>query len=528
MNFGNAKAHCAVTVAAGVSPAVEPGVSPGGSAQPAGNKKWSALSCALLGAGGETPPSTAGEDACRYARRLPLRWCFSVGIFILAVSAQAQTAQVQVVFSERLDPMAVNRMALGQGGLSEEPMWAERIPEVRALHPQIIRLFIQEYFDLLPEQGRYHFVTLDRSVDTILATGAKPLMCICFKPKVLFPSVDQDVVEPNDYSQWEALISSLVRHYKERGAGIRYWEVANEPDIGEDGGCPYRFKPDSYARYYQHTAAAIRQADSEARVGGPALAGSRSPLLPALLALCQTKGAPLDFVSWHIYSSDPQGVRGTITYVKDLLKRYPALKPETFLDEWNMDLMNPPLDPRFQPCYIAEVIWNMKEAGLDYSCYYHIRDWYVSFDRFAPFMSRQGTAFMARWWNRMPQFDGLFDYQNRVRPSYFAFKLLSRLAGERLRVSSSSPTVHAFASTDEQLRMDNLLLWNYSSAAAQVEVQLKDLSKRRTRHIVLDALGPSDDENARLRPEPFRNLQAGDQRLQLTVEPWAIHYWSFE
>jgi aryl-alcohol dehydrogenase-like predicted oxidoreductase len=48
------------------------------------------------------------------------------------------------------------------------------------------------------------------------------------------------------------------------------------------------------------------------------------------------------------------------------LKKYPMLKPETFLDEWNMDLMNPPLDPRFQPCYLAEVIWQMKEAGLDY------------------------------------------------------------------------------------------------------------------------------------------------------------------
>jgi xylan 1,4-beta-xylosidase len=52
---------------------------------------------------------------------------------------------------------------------------------------------------------------------------------------------------------------------------------------------------------------------------------------------------------------------------------HPSLKPETFLDEWNMDLMNPPLDPRFQPCYIAETVWQMKGAGLDYSCYYHWR-----------------------------------------------------------------------------------------------------------------------------------------------------------
>ena len=44
---------------------------------------------------------------------------------------------------------------------------------------------------------------------------------------------------------------------------------------------------------------------------------------------------------------------------------------------------------------------------------------------------------MTRWWNRMPQFDGLFDYQDRVPPSYFAFKLLARLTGERLGSISS-------------------------------------------------------------------------------------------
>ena len=181
-----------------------------------------------------------------------------------------------------------------------------------------------------------------------------------------------------------------MRHYRERGAGIRYWEVGNEPDIGEDGGCPYRFKPESYVRYYRHTAAAILRADPEARVGGPALANVRSPLFPALLDSATANATPLHFVSWHIYSSDPKAVRGTIDYAHGLLKKHPALKPETFLDEWNMDLMNPPLDPRFQPCYVAEVIWQMKDAGLDYSCYYHIRDWYVDFDKFAGFMSPHG------------------------------------------------------------------------------------------------------------------------------------------
>src|SRR5256885_11307230 len=104
-------------------------------------------------------------------------------------SAQTRDVTVKGAFQERLGPMAIGRMALGQGGLSEEPMWDNRVAEIRALKPSVVRLFIQEYFDLLPERGRYHFDTLDRSVAAILATGAKPLMCICFKPRTLFPEI---------------------------------------------------------------------------------------------------------------------------------------------------------------------------------------------------------------------------------------------------------------------------------------------------------------------------------------------------
>jgi hypothetical protein len=435
---------------------------------------------------------------------------------------------VTVSFTNRLGPMRMDQMALGQGGLSDAPMWSDRVAEVRALHPRVIRLFVQEYFKLMPERGRYQFETLDRSVETILQSGARPLMCICFKPRVLFPQVNQDVVEPNDYAAWEDLIFDLVRHYKERKAGIQYWEIGNEVDIGEDGGCPYRFKPESYVRYYQHTAAAILRADADAHVGGPAVANVRSPIFPALLASAATNGLPLHFVSWHIYSSDPKAVRGTVDYARGLLAKHPSLKPETFLDEWNMNLTNPPLDPRFQPCYVAETIWQMKDAGLDWSCYYHIRDYYVDVDQFTPFMSGKGAAFMARWWNRMPQFDGLFDYQNRVRPAYFSFKLLSRLAGERLQVESSAANVHGFATEDDALRMCNLLLWNFSAEPVTIELRLEELAKRRSRHVVLDALASSDDENQRLRPDPYRNIPERNYTQTIRFEPYALHYWSFE
>ena len=443
--------------------------------------------------------------------------------------AQEQAVQVTVSLEDRLGPMEIDHMALGQGGLSAEPMWDSRIAEVRALRPSMIRLFIQEYFDLLPEPDRYHFDVLDRSVDAILKADAEPLMCICFKPRVLFPEINQDIVEPNDYDRWEKLIFNLVRHYKDKNAPIRYWEVANEPDIGEDGGCPYRFKPESYIRYYKHTVDAILRADPEARVGGPALANARSPILPALLEFCEKQKVPLHFVSWHIYSSSPQQVRKTIDYVNELRKKHPDTNVETMLNEWNMDLSNPPKDPRFQPCFVAEVIWQMKEAGLDYSCYYHIRDYHVSFEPFARFMSPGGTAFMYKWWNRRPQYDGLFDYQNTVRPTYFTFKLLSRLTGERLRLTSSRETVRGLASWDQKLQLYNVLVWNFSPSPAGVKLSFADAaSSLLARPIVLDAATNSYDENSRLTIERPVELKSGRTSIEVQFEPYGVRFWSLE
>ncbi|MBO0722274.1 MAG: hypothetical protein J2P41_15720, partial [Blastocatellia bacterium] len=310
------------------------------------------------------------------------------------VTAQPRPVSLQLKLTEKSGELKMGSFALGQGGLSEDPMWSERAAEIRALRVELIRLFIQEYFDLLPERGRYHFETLDRSVDLITSTGASPLMSIAFKPKLLFPKVDHSVVDPLDYDEWEKLIYTMVKHYRDRGSRIRYWEISNEPDIGESGGCPYLFTPENYRKYYARTVAAILRADPEARVGGPALASYKSAILPSLLEFCEKEKVPLHFVSWHTYMSDPHNIRVSIDEVKELIKKYPSLNPETILDEWNMSLSNPSLDPRFQPCFIVEVAWQMKEAGLDYSCYYHIRDFHVQPEVFSRFMSPGGTAFM--------------------------------------------------------------------------------------------------------------------------------------
>jgi len=454
---------------------------------------------------------------------------FSIALTLAAgfAAAQQQTATVTVSTSEFTGALDMGRMALGQGGLSVEPMWESRAAEIRALRPRIIRLFIQEYFNLLPERGRYNFADLDRSVDLILRTGATPLMNIDFKPRVLYPKIDQDIVEPNDWNEWGRLISAMVKHYKERGAGIRYWEVSNEPDIGEDGGCPYRFKPESYVVYYQRTAAAIREADTEARVGGPALANWISPILPALLEFCAKGHAPLDFVSWHGYTSNPVDFRRSTESVKKLIAAHPSLHPETMLNEWNLALMKPDENNlTVQPAFILETIWNMLEAGLDYSCYYHIRDYHVEPDAFAKFMSPHGVAFMAGWWNRRPQYDGLFDFQNEIRPAYFAFKLLSHVTGKRVKVDTEG--IHSLAAFDAQYEMENVLVWNFSNQPVRTSLRFLGLKgSTKMDRIILDSRDPRSDEVSRLKFQNASTLTPEDHQREVTLDPYGIELWSF-
>ena len=129
----------------------------------------------------------------------------------------------------------------------------------------------------------------------------------------------------------------------------------------------------------------------------------------------------------------------------------------------------------------------------------------------------------------MPQFDGLFDYQNTPRTAYFAFKLLSRLAGERLQLKSNHHAVHGFAAHDPQLRMFDVMLWNFSTNAMTVDLVFTDLPRDlRVRHLTLNAESASNDENIRLRPDPPQQVRKGEHKLNAEFEPYGVQFWMLE
>src|SRR4051812_23771 len=132
-----------------------------------------------------------------------MRFVSVLTLAVFALAARAQESSLAIDLSKPGEPLHVERFGLGQGGLSEELIWGDRIPEIRALHPRLVRLFVQEYFDVMPAIGRFDWTKLDRAVEIIVATGATPIMTLAIKPRVLFPKIDDTITDPTDYTLWQ-------------------------------------------------------------------------------------------------------------------------------------------------------------------------------------------------------------------------------------------------------------------------------------------------------------------------------------
>src|SRR5947209_12381746 len=118
---------------------------------------------------------------------LTVRFALSIIIASFALSAHGAEVELSVDAAHPGEAIDLTRYALGQGGLSAKPMFDVHVDAIRQLHPRTIRIFVQEFFELCPKRGRYHWNTLDRVIETVAATGAKPILCLCFKPPMLYP-----------------------------------------------------------------------------------------------------------------------------------------------------------------------------------------------------------------------------------------------------------------------------------------------------------------------------------------------------
>ena len=121
----------------------------------------------------------------------------------------------------------------------------------------------------------------------------------------------------------------------------------------------------------------------------------------------------------------------------------------------------------------------------------------------------------------MPQYDGLWDHYGRVRPAYFAFKLLSLVRGRNIPVRGAPQDLHALAGKDE--RGLNLVLWNYPDAgpgvSRQVTLRFPATQAGQFREIHLNADAPRNELELH-RQGSVTDL--AQDPVRLTLKPYGI------
>ena len=367
-----------------------------------------------------------------------------------------EQVDVLVEVHEGLGALEWWRHALSHGGINARPLPGRVVRGLAKLQPRLIRIFVQEHFNVYPEKGRFDWSLLDPFMDALAQTGAQVVAAITIKPKVLYPTVDHTIWRPTDWGEWQRVVREMVKRYSVDRHVVSHWEIGNETDIGESGGSPYLVPdPSDYFEYYTNTIGAVREAWPEAKVGGPAACWVDNEPLPGFVKLCRQTKTPLDFVSWHLYGDDASRHALGVEKAKELLRDWPSRdRPEMFVTEWSKSFDKLSYeDLAFEPrraAIIAACALAMTDAGVDWSFYYHVWDQTFYPEPFRPFFSEAGIDGMETHWNRMPHRFGFFGVGEEVRPHYFVYQMLSRLGDERVRVTCEGDGLRVLAARGEQ------------------------------------------------------------------------------
>lgn len=384
--------------------------------------------------------------------------------------------EIKVCADNAIGPFEWWRHSIGHGGVNSLPLPQKAVLGAKLLSPKLIRIFIQEFFYVYPEHGVFDFTKLDVYMDSFAATGAKVAAAICIKPKCLYPEKNHEIFMPNNIEEWQELIRTMVNRYSVERKIVTHWEIGNEVDIGENGGCPYLIKnPADYYEYYKITIKPILEVFPEAKIGGPALANTAEEYMKELAELCYKEGKQLDFVSWHLYSSNPEDYIERLDRTYRALECYGSSRPEVLLTEFSksfeeLSVEEAAFDPS-RAAVLADVLFSLIDRKIDWTFYYHLWDQHCIVPEFEPFFKE--PYIMQRHWNEIPHRFGLFGVKGEVRPTYFVYRMLAMAGHTEVKVEKYFDDLSVKAFTCTNNGVSSMIINRGDKAAGDVIVVVK-------------------------------------------------------
>ncbi len=322
------------------------------------------------------------------------------------------------------------------------------------------------------EKLLYSFFNADRIIDFLLSIGMRPFVELSFMPRALSSGSETvfhyqaNVTPPRDYEQWAALIAKLVKHWVD-SYGIDevrkwYFEVWNEPNLDAF----WKGGQKDYFDLYRYTVEAIKEADDQIRVGGPATA--QNAWVSEFLEFCREKDLPADFISTHYYPTDALGKTDTDTETQLAEAPHNVMRKRAietrkssnglpvYYTEWSIS--SNPRDHYHDEPFAASLITNILmhvDSFVDGYSYWTFTD--IFEENYFPSRPFHGGF-------------GLLNLYGIPKPAYRAVELLHNLGDELLNVKGEHKTISAWAIKNNHKA--TLLLTNHAMPHHEIETGL--------------------------------------------------------
>ncbi len=382
---------------------------------------------------------------------------FGVYQAVVIISRAAGTpATIIVDATNVLEPIRTDFYhAFSQGGEESRDMIAPVASQIAALRPQLIRLdHLYDHYDVVGRSGgslTFNFDKLDAAVNTILATGAKPLLALSFMPSAI--AKDGKIINPpNNWDEWALVVERTIEHYSGKGAknlsGL-YYEVWNEPDLDQFGS--WKLSGDkNYLTLYRYAAIGANRAQNVNYflLGGPATTGLYQNWIISLI----NSGNRVDFLSWHSYLSNPKQFNDDQRNIATWLLPYPnyTLIPKLITEFGFTGNKSKAYGTTYAAAHTAATIRQLISGRPTYAFTFQPVD--------GP---NQGAA--GDGWGLITHEDN----GKKPKPRYYVFNFLDAMAGNRLGLTGEGTWVTGFASVrDTTMR---LMLVNFDSGGNHVE-----------------------------------------------------------
>ncbi len=244
------------------------------------------------------------------------------------------------------------------------------------------------------DENSYNFTECDSVIASIVDTGMEPFfrLGICWSNPV---TEREHLMPPADYTKWSQICEHVIRHYNEGWAdgfnyGIEYWEIWNEPENSDDIADNHFWmgSDEEFFRLYDTAAKYLKDKFPSLKIGGYGSCGfyaltktnavntGATPrnqyfvtYFQNFLSYIKEHNSPMDFFSWHSYTTTGKNAR-YIDYVRENLAKAGYGEAEIICDEWNYNPMeNDKIDRRYGANQTSMLIM-FQNKGLDMAHYY--------------------------------------------------------------------------------------------------------------------------------------------------------------